>query len=390
MYLLRIVLIANVISAIIVYFLVNHQSTKNNTSNLTTDSPVEQKQVPRVNSPFDQVLIPNSSLDKVTSSDINFFKGKQNLQSVVKELNHLYRIPEPKQGLKIVNQVINDLGISQNLMQSIPSNSYYYLRSREYLKYTEEYRRVANAWQDFFLNRLEQQQRIESLPVSLEPVFVDLSLQNKSTFLAAMKRQSVALTFDDGPTKEYTPQILNILQKNQVKATFFVVGKRVRENCEILKMIYQSGHEIGNHSDTHPVFTKLSPIQQRQEIIKAQESINQCLGDHYPTRWFRAPYGRQNAQVLAAVHQLGLSSAQWIVDTNDWRKNSSVASITKAVGSASTPGVVLMHDGFYTNLTFIHSEESQSRQNTVQALEPIIAQLKSRGFQFVILSKAIN
>ena len=77
-----------------------------------------------------------------------------------------------------------------------------------------------------------------------------------------MRPQTVALTFDDGPTREFTPQILEILRQSGTQATFFVVGKRVDENCDLLRQIYNDGHEIGNHTYTHPYLTKISATAQ--------------------------------------------------------------------------------------------------------------------------------
>ena len=93
-----------------------------------------------------------------------------------------------------------------------------------------------------------------------------------------------------------------------------------------------------------------------------------------------------NVQVVETIAQLGLNNVQWFVDTNDWRKTSTVASISDSVIRVKKPGVVLMHDGFMTNPNRIHPQESSSRQNTVDALEQIIVKLKSRGFQFATLS----
>jgi peptidoglycan/xylan/chitin deacetylase (PgdA/CDA1 family) len=106
--------------------------------------------------------------------------------------------------------------------------------------------------------------------------------------------------------------------------------------------------------------------------------------------WFRVPYGDQNLDVLDIAHRFGLSSIQWIVDTHDWKKTSSISDIKNTINDYSNPGVILMHDGSLTNTNFIHPNENPSRQNTVNALQPIINFLKNRGFNFVPLSKAFK
>lgn len=385
-----IILLSTILGIITSYFLFDYQSNRRNISNSAFKQHLEQTEVSTLSpSKPEPTVAKNSqphgnSSPQVSYDNLILVKAKQSLYKAIQQLNTINKNVDPQEGLKIVSQVMNNLELSQKLMKSIPSNTNIYNHANQQLLVLQEYQLAAKAWENYF------QTTIQNPKIPHKPQFIDLSLNNKSTFLAAMKSKAVALTFDDGPTKEYTPKILAILKKNQVKATFFVVGKQIGENCEILKKIYHDGHEIANHSYSHPIFTQISPAKQHQEIISNEHSINQCLGMDYPTQWFRAPYGRQNTQVLEIVHQLGLNSIQWIVDTNDWRKSSSISSIIHAVTNVMKPGVILMHDGFLTNPTLIHPDESPNRQNTVDAIQPIISKLKSRGFHFVILSEALK
>ncbi|TPX28441.1 polysaccharide deacetylase family protein [Cylindrospermopsis raciborskii] len=349
-----------------------------------------QLTTPPISNGFSSSPLPDNTL---APKDVNLINGLEGLEGTIEKLKNIKEIQDPEQGLELTTKLINDLRKSERLIE-IAKKNYPESSINQHLDTIKTYQEMVIKWQYYFLSKRQLSNQVIQSNQPFKPnkkrSFINLSLQNKTNFLGAVKTKFISLTFDDGPTLEYTPKIVAILQKHQVKATFFVVGKRVAKNCEILKMIYQNGHEIANHSYTHPVFTQISQLQQRKEILDTQESINKCLGLEYPTQWFRAPYGHQNAQVVETIAQLGLNNAQWVVDTNDWRKTSTVASISDSVIKVKKPGVVLMHDGFMTNPNRIHPQESSSRQNTVDALEQIIVKLKSRGFEFATLSETIK
>ena len=127
----------------------------------------------------------------------------------------------------------------------------------------------------------------------------------------------LALTFDDGPNPITTPQVLRILEKEQVHASFFVVGSRVPANQALLQRMFTDGDEIGDHSWTHPDFTTLSPAQIRQQITLTQNAIK-AAGVPAPTL-FRPPYGAVNARVIANVP---LTIMFWNEDPEDWAASS--------------------------------------------------------------------
>ncbi|MCZ2203099.1 polysaccharide deacetylase family protein [Cylindrospermopsis raciborskii] len=357
-----------------------------NSPPVNSPTPV-QLTTPPISNRFSGSPLPENTL---APKNVNLISELEKLQGTIEKLKNISQIQDPEKGLELTTKIINDLKESERLIKIAKSN-HPETSINQYLDTIKTYQKMVIQWQYYFLSKRQLSNQVnQALKPNKKTSFINLSLQNKTKFIEAVKAKFISLTFDDGPTLEYTPKIVAILQKHQVKATFFVVGKRVAKNCEILKMIYQNGHEIANHSYTHPVFTQISQPQQRKEIIDTQESINKCLGLEYPTQWFRAPYGYQNVQVVENIAQLGLNNAQWVVDTNDWRKTSTVASISDSVITVKKPGVVLMHDGFMTNPNRIHPQESSSRQNTVDALEQIIVKLKSRGFEFATLSETIK
>lgn len=360
-----------------------------NSPPVNSPTPV-QLTTPPISNKFSGSPLPDNTL---APKNVNLINELEKLQGTIEKLKNIRQIQDPEQGLELTTKLINDLRESERLVK-IANNNHPEPSINQHLDTIKTYQKMVIQWQYYFLSKRQLSNQSVQAKQAFKPnkktSFINLSLQNKTKFIESIKAKFVSLTFDDGPTIEYTPKIVAILQKHQVKATFFVVGKRVAKNCEILKMIYQNGHEIANHSYTHPVFTQISQPQQHKEIIDTQEIINKCLGLEYPTQWFRAPYGHQNVQVVETIAQLGLNNVQWFVDTNDWRKTSTVASISDSVIRVKKPGVVLMHDGFMTNPNRIHPQESSSRQNTVDALEQIIVKLKSRGFQFATLSETIK
>lgn len=167
----------------------------------------------------------------------------------------------------------------------------------------------------------------------------------------------LALTFDDGPDAVVTPQILSILERHHVHATFFVIGVHVAGNEGLLRRMYQGGNEIGNHSWSHPDFTKLLPEQIQQQIAQTQAVI---AGAGVPApRLFRPPYGATNAVVK---NNVPLAIAMWSVDPKDWDGQASQDIIGKIEGAAKPGGVVELHD--------IHQHTADSLDQLLNDLAP--------------------
>lgn len=179
----------------------------------------------------------------------------------------------------------------------------------------------------------------------------------------------IALTFDDGPGP-YTNRLLNCLEKNQAKATFFMVGSSVSSYKKVVKRMASMGCELGNHSYSHPAFTTLSVAGMKSQVNNTNKKIKEASGQ-YPTV-FRLPYGDgwNNGTVL---NTLGLPSIYWSLDTRDWANTgSSSHTVNEVLNYVKSGDIVLMHD--------IHSA-------TVQACEKIIPALKKRGYQMVTVSQ---
>lgn len=229
----------------------------------------------------------------------------------------------------------------------------------------------------------------EKQPINFQLTgYIDINLKNRQFWLSKMPKKTVALTFDDGPSPEYTEQVLNILNKYNIKATFFVVGYRIDKYCPLIKRIVAEGHELGNHTYHHNFLTKITPELQQQEMYKTQLAINNCVGSSYIPRWLRSPYGDQNETTLGIAHNLGLNTVLWSLDTNDWRPSSTSKSIVSQATKTNGQDIILMHDATEANPQLGLPESSNSRQNTVDSLEEIIVKLKANNINFATMSQA--
>ncbi len=180
------------------------------------------------------------------------------------------------------------------------------------------------------------------------------------------KEKVCALTFDAAWDDTDTDVLINILKKYNVPATFFMVGSWVEKYPESVKKFHNAGHEIMNHSDTHPHINQLSDEKIKEEITKCSDKIEKLTGTR-PTL-FRGPYGEYNNSVINAATEQKMFVLQWNIDSLDW-KNLSSDEIVSRVTSRITPGsVMLFHNG---------------AKNTPDALPRIIEQLQSDGYKFV-------
>ena len=175
----------------------------------------------------------------------------------------------------------------------------------------------------------------------------------------------IALTFDDGPGP-YTAQLLDILDQHGAKATFFLIGSKVSAQADVLRRMHSRGHQLGNHSWSHPELPKLPVGQIAGEIDRTNDAIKQATSVK-PTI-LRPPYGATNSVVLEQLRARGMSSILWSVDTRDWADRNSEIVCSRAVAGAHPGAIILMHD--------IH-------QTSVGAVPCILNVLKQQGYSFV-------
>jgi len=191
-------------------------------------------------------------------------------------------------------------------------------------------------------------------------------------------RRSIALTFDDGPS-EATPTLLEVLSNQGISATFFQCGANVRRLPEIARQVVGGGHEVGNHSDTHPKFYFRRPAFIQQELTRAQSTIADTIG--VSPRLYRAPFGIRWPGMAAAQRKLDLLGVMWTVIGRDWKLDAA-AIVHRVFRRARNGAIVCLHDG----------RELQPRpavEPTIDAVRRLIPMLKAEGYRFETVSQMI-
>ena len=191
----------------------------------------------------------------------------------------------------------------------------------------------------------------------------------------ATDEKKIALTFDDGPHYKYTDEILDILEKYGVKATFFVIGVNAERHPEKVKRIASLGHEIGNHTYSHPHLKKISSSELRSEMKKASDIICGLTGKT-PTL-FRPPEGYYGDVISNTAKEFGCDVILWSHDTRDWAHTPSEEISRKILDGVGCGDIILFHD-------FITPDTP-----TPKALETIIPRLLERGYEFLTVSELI-
>ena len=208
------------------------------------------------------------------------------------------------------------------------------------------------------------------LPVTLRGVEQTPCRRHKNS------EQKIALTFDDGPHKEYTAEILDILDEFGIKATFFVVGSNCEAYPDLVCRAIASGHEIGNHTYSHPHLTGIAEETLTREVERT-ESVLYTLGE-YRTRLFRPPEGVYSKTVSKTIAAFGYIPVLWTVDTEDWRLPSA-KTIADRVLRSTEPGVIILCHDYVSG-----------KSNTPDALRIFIPELLHQGYVFVTVSELLE
>ena len=183
----------------------------------------------------------------------------------------------------------------------------------------------------------------------------------------------ISITFDDGPHPQNTPRLLDILAVRNVKATFYVIGRSVDLHPGVLRRTVAEGHEIGNHSHTHRLLSKLSSSEVRQEMQRCQEAVGRAAG--VGMRTMRPPYGGLLQSQRELVHsEFGYPTILWSVDPLDWKRPGPSVVTSRILAATTAGGIVLAHD--------LHSQ-------TVDAMPATLDGLLRKGYNFVTVSQLI-
>jgi len=195
------------------------------------------------------------------------------------------------------------------------------------------------------------------------------------TLIAGHNPAEFALTFDDGPNEPWTSQLLDLLARHQTRATFFLIGKYVRQRPDLVREIRDAGHLIGNHTVTHPWLATRSPRQVREELAGCNSALEDTLGQ--PVRFFRPPHGSRRPDVLRAARELGLTPVMWNAMGFDWRPNITASRIATHLeqgiarnrrhGRGSN---LLLHDGGHLAFGADRSQSVEAARMILERYEP--------------------
>jgi peptidoglycan/xylan/chitin deacetylase (PgdA/CDA1 family) len=186
----------------------------------------------------------------------------------------------------------------------------------------------------------------------------------------------MALTFDDGPNDPHTMHLLDVLAQHDAKATFFLIGRYVRQRPEIARAVLAAGHEIGNHTYSHPNLVLVSGSRLRQELDDCRKALEDALGTKITL--FRPPFGGRRPSVLRTARSMGLSPIMWSVTGYDWNAKSPETIVEKVVRQVDSrrgaqAEVVLLHDGG-------HLAFGADRSHTVEATRRLLEHYAGKEF----------
>jgi len=202
---------------------------------------------------------------------------------------------------------------------------------------------------------------------------------------AAGERESkqIALTYDDGPNDRHTLELLEVLEKHGVHATFFMIGKFVRERRDIARAVAAAGHVIGNHTFTHPLLIFKSEARTRTELMDCRQALTETVGEH--SSLFRPPFGGRRPATLRIARELGLDTVMWNVTGYDWTAPPASVIERKVARQLHAGGgdVILLHDGG-------HRAMGADRRQTVIATDNLIRSYKEQGYEFATVSEMMK
>ncbi|HVN17900.1 MAG TPA: polysaccharide deacetylase family protein [Dongiaceae bacterium] len=202
------------------------------------------------------------------------------------------------------------------------------------------------------------------------------------TFIGlARGTKQLALTYDDGPNDPHTLRLLEILERHNVRATFFLIGRYVQQRPDIVRELAKAGQVIGNHTFTHPLLIFKSAAETHRELSQCREAIRDAIGER--SNLFRPPFGGRRPAVLRAVRELGLEPIMWNVTGYDWNAPPAAVIEGKVQKQIRGGDVILLHDGG-------HKHMGADRSQTVLATDHLISRYKSEGYEFKTIEQMLN
>jgi peptidoglycan/xylan/chitin deacetylase (PgdA/CDA1 family) len=200
----------------------------------------------------------------------------------------------------------------------------------------------------------------------------------------------LALTFDDGPNPAVTPALLDLLDKHNARATFFMIGRFVRKCPELAREVAVRGHLVGNHTQTHPNLFWVSPRGVRSELQQCQAALQDTVGA--TAKYFRPPFGLRNPWVVSTARELGMQTVMWTLLPGDWREKTAewltarmrpIADHAQNSPQRASADVLCLHDG-------AHRQLNGDRTRTLRALEYWLPRWRDTGLKFVTIGEAVR
>ncbi|QMV19492.1 polysaccharide deacetylase family protein [Granulicella sp. 5B5] len=198
------------------------------------------------------------------------------------------------------------------------------------------------------------------------------------TLITAANPNQAALTYDDGPNAAATEALLDVLAAHNARATFFMIGKFVRQRSDLVRRVHAAGHLIGNHTESHPWLHRCSPAQVRDEMTRCQHALEDAIGA--PVHYFRPPHGARRPAVFTVARELELKVVQWNAMGWDWEPINSdkiLSNIDRGLTRARNHGVaanILLHDGWDQAM-------GADRSATIAATNTLLQRWAQQGIQ---------
>lgn len=193
--------------------------------------------------------------------------------------------------------------------------------------------------------------------------------------------KQIALTYDDGPNDPHTLHLLEVLARHGVHATFFMIGRFVRQRPDIARDVVKAGHVVANHTFTHPLLIFKSNAEIRRELSDCRAALLEAIGEH--SNLFRPPFGGRRPAVLRIARELRLAPVLWNVTGYDWNAPPSAIIETKVAKQIRGGDVILLHDGG-------HKQMGADRSQTIAATDHLAARYKTDGYNFVTIPQMME
>jgi len=190
--------------------------------------------------------------------------------------------------------------------------------------------------------------------------------------------KQIALTYDDGPNDPHTLTLLDVLAKHNARATFFMIGRYVRQRPDIARAVAEAGHVIGNHTFMHPLLIFKSETQTRAQLVDCHQALEDAIGEH--SNLFRPPFGGRRPATLRIARELGLQTVMWNVTGYDWNAPPAAVIEKKIVRQMRGGDVILLHDGG-------HRAMGADRAQTVIATDNLIRRYRDEGYELVTVEE---